>query len=213
MNGSHERFDVVIVGGGHNGLVAAAYLAAGGARTLVLERRQVLGGACVTEEVFPGFRFSTLSYISAMLRPAIVRDLQLEQRGLELLPCDPAVLVPFEDGRSLALWDDAERTRTEISAFSTRDADSYAEMQEQFARIARFLALMIDRTPPSPSLRRPADAWNALRLAGRFRGLNRRDRDTLIQLMTASVQDFLDERFESDAVKSAAVRAPPGPPT
>ena len=122
MNGLRERYDVIVVGGGHNGLVTAAYLAAGGARTLVLERRQVLGGACVTEEVFPGFRFSTLSYISALLRPAIVRDLQLERRGFELLPCDPAVLVPFEDGRSLALWDDAERTRAEISKFSTRDA-------------------------------------------------------------------------------------------
>ncbi len=218
MNGLRERYDVIVVGGGHNGLVTAAYLAAGGARTLVLERRQVLGGACVTEEVFPGFRFSTLSYISALLRPAIVRDLQLERRGFELLPCDPAVLVPFEDGRSLALWDDAERTRAEISAFSTRDADTYAEMQEQFARIARFLAQMIDRTPPSPSLQRPADAWYVLRLAGRFRGLDRRDRDTLIQLMTASVQDFLDERFETDAVKaalgaSAAIGLAAGPRT
>jgi phytoene dehydrogenase-like protein len=203
MNGLRERYDVIIVGGGHNGLVTAAYLAAGGARTLVLERRRILGGACVTEEVFPGFRFSTLSYISALLRPAVVRDLQLKRRGFELLPCDPAVLVPFEDGRSLALWDDAERTRAEISAFSTRDADAYEEMQEQFARIARFLALLIDRPPPSPSLRRPADAWYVLRLAGRFRGLDRADRDTFIQLMTASVQDFLDERFETDAVKAA----------
>jgi len=203
MNDLRERYDVIVVGGGHNGLVTAAYLAAGGVRTLVLERRQILGGACVTEEVFPGFRFSTLSYICAMLRPAIVRDLELERRGFEILPCDPGVLVPLEDGRSIALWDDAERTRAEISEFSTRDADTYEEMQEQFARIGRFLAQMIDRAPPAPSLRRPADAWYVLRLARSFQGLDRADRDTLIQLMTASVQDFLDERFETDAVKSA----------
>ena len=118
-----EKWDAVIIGGGHNGLVCAAYLAKVGRRVLVLERRPVLGGAAVTEEVFPGFHFSVCSYVVSLFRPQIIRDLELARHGLEIIPLDCSFL-PLPDGRSLARWGDGNRTRREIARFSARDANS-----------------------------------------------------------------------------------------
>src|SRR5437899_3686300 len=120
MSGS---YDIVIIGAGHNGLVTAAYLARAGRRVLVLERREVLGGACVTEEVWPGFKVSTASYVNSLLRPAIIRDLELKRHGFEMLPRNPSSFTPFPDGRYLLLGPDPELNRREVSKFSTRDAE------------------------------------------------------------------------------------------
>lgn len=213
-----DPFDVIVVGGGHNGLVAAAYLAAGGARTLVVERRPILGGACVTEEVFPGFRFSTLSYVCSLLRPAVVRDLDLRRHGFELLPYDPSEFAPFDDGGSLTLWQDPKLTHAEIARFSKRDAETYGEFQDQLGRLAAFLAPLLDEAPPDPSTNDLSDMWRLVWLAARAHGMDRRDLEALIRLMSDSAADFLDDRFESDAVKAvlgagAAIGSFAGPRT
>ncbi|MEE8536694.1 MAG: NAD(P)/FAD-dependent oxidoreductase [Acidobacteriota bacterium] len=197
------RYDVIVVGGGHNGLVSACYVAASGARVLVLERRGVVGGACVTEEIFPGFKFSTTSYVCSLLRPQIIRELQLGRYGFELLRYDPAIFVPLEDGRSLALWQDPQRTLEEIGKFSKKDARRYEEVEEFFQRISRFVTPLLDKAPPNIGSMHPSDLWSILRIAARSCGLGRKDLHALMRLMLSSAQDFLDENFESDALKSA----------
>src|ERR671925_194257 len=112
-------YDLVVVGGGHNGLVTAAYAARAGLQVLVLERREVLGGACVTEELWPGFKVSTAAYVNSLLRPEIIRDLDLKRHGFKMLPRNPSSFTPFPDGRSLLLGPDPERNRREIAKFST----------------------------------------------------------------------------------------------
>ena len=188
-----SRYDAIIVGGGHNGLVTACYLAAGGARTLVLERRPMLGGACVTEEIFPGYKFSTASYVCSLLRPQIVQDLELDHHGFELLRYDPAIFVPLEDGRSLAIWQDPERTREEIKKFSSRDARRYEEVEKLFHRMARFVTPLLDAIPPNIGSLHPNDLLGILRIATRSRRLERKDLHALTRLMLQSAQDFLDE--------------------
>src|SRR5688500_20313799 len=124
-------YDLVVIGGGHNGLVTAAYLARAGVKVLVVERRDVLGGACVTEELWPGFKVSTAAYVNSLLRPEIIRDLELKKYGFEMLPRSPSSFTPFPDGRYLMMGPDKEMTRKEIAKFSTKDAEQYPKYEDR----------------------------------------------------------------------------------
>src|SRR5262245_55144756 len=193
-------YDAVIVGGGHNGLVNAAYLARAGKRVLVLERRHVVGGAAVTEEVFPGFKFSVCSYVVSLLRPEIIRDLDLPQHGLEILPLD-GTLTPLE-GDHLWRMNDHARTRREIYRHSPLDAEAYDEYAKAMVDMARFVKPILSMVPPDPfavDLRGAGDGFGMLR---RFQALPRRDQQNLIQLMTMSAADLLDQWFETDVLKA-----------
>src|SRR5688572_6267636 len=133
-----KTWDAIVVGGGHNGLTCAAYLAKSGWEVLVLERRAVLGGAAVSEEVFPGFTFSVCSYVVSLLRPWIIRELELAKHGLEIIPLE-AAFSPYLDGRSLCRWSDPERTRREIAAFSKKDSEVYPQFGKLMSQLARFV--------------------------------------------------------------------------
>jgi phytoene dehydrogenase-like protein len=193
-------YDAVIIGGGHNGLVNAAYLARAGKSVLVVERRHLLGGAAVTEEVFPGFRFSVCSYVVSLLRPEIIRDLDLAGHGLEILPLDGT----FTPLRGDYLWrmNDHARTRREIYRHSPLDAEAYDDYAKAMVDMARFVKPILSMVPPDPfsfDLRGAGDALGMLR---RFQALPRRDQQNLIQLMTMSAADLLDQWFETDVLKA-----------
>jgi len=194
------RYDAIIVGGGHNGLVSAAYLARAGRKVLVLERRHVLGGAAVTEEVFPGFKFSVCSYVVSLLRPEIIRDLDLPRHGLEILPLD-GTFTPLE-GDYLWRTNDHARTRREIYRFSATDAEAYDEYSKAMVDMARFVKPILSMVPPDPlsfDVSGFADLGSMLR---RFQKLPRIDQHNLIQLMTMSAADMLDQWFETDPLKA-----------
>jgi phytoene dehydrogenase-like protein len=195
------RYDAIVVGGGHNGLTAAAYLGRAGRKVLVLERRHVLGGAAVTEEVFPGFRFSVCSYVVSLLRPEIIRELSLPSHGLEILPLD-GTFTPLPNGDHLWRTNDHAHTRREIARHSKTDAEAYDEYGKAMVEIARFIKPTLAMTPPDPLTRRPRDLLALARLLGRFRALPYGDRRNILQLMTMSAADFLDQWFETDALKA-----------
>ncbi|MFG0319133.1 MAG: phytoene desaturase family protein [Planctomycetota bacterium JB042] len=189
--------DVVVVGGGHNGLACAAYLAKAGLDVLVLERRHVLGGAAVTEEVFPGFQFSVCSYVVSLLRSWIVRDLDLARHGLRILPLD-STFTPFPDGRSLFRGVDPAETRREIAKFSPRDAEVYPEFGRRMVEQARFVKPIIDRRVPDPGSLAPRELADALRFAGHFRSLGPEGLARHLKMLTMSAVDFLSEWFEAE---------------
>jgi phytoene dehydrogenase-like protein len=190
------------VGGGHNGLTAAAYLARGGLRVLVLERREVLGGCCVTEEIAPGCRASTASYIASMLRPEVIRDLRLREHGLRMVPCDPALQVPFPDGDVVAWWADMEATVGELSRLSARDADTFARVDRRLKKLARYLQPFFLEPPPDVHATGLAGLVEALRVGTRFRGITGDEIAEMTTFLTGSLRDFLDRHYESDKVKT-----------
>ena len=195
------RYDAIIIGGGHNGLVTAAYLARAGRKTLVLERRHVLGGAAVTEEIFPGFRFSVCSYVVSLLRPEIIRDLDLPRHGLEILPLD-GTFTPMPDGDYLWRVNDHATTRREIARHSRRDAEAYEDYGRAMVDMGRFVKPMLEMTPPDPMSRDPRALVQLLSIGNRFRALSLQDQHTQVQLATMSAVDFLEQWFETDVLKA-----------
>jgi phytoene dehydrogenase-like protein len=195
------RYNAIIIGGGHNGLTAAAYLARAGRRVLVLERRHLVGGAAVTEELYPGFRFSVCSYVVSLLRPEIIRELELSRHGLEILPLD-GTFTPVTDGPCLWRVDDHDRTRRAIARHSKRDAAAYDRYVTAMVEMARFVKPLLNMTPPDPMTRDPRELMKFAAIARRFRALPAEHRRTELQLMTMSAADFLDQWFETDVLKA-----------
>ena len=166
----NSRYDAIVIGGGHNGLVNAAYLARAGKKVIVLERRHVLGGAAVTEEIFPGFKFSVCSYVVSLLRPEIIRELDLPRHGMEILPLD-GTFTPMPDGNYLWRVNDHSRTRREIARHSRLDAEAYEEFGKAMLQMCRFVKPLLSMTPPDPTSLKLRDLKKFLALGRRFRAL------------------------------------------
>ena len=188
-------FDAIIIGGGHNGLVASAYMAKAGMKVLVLERRDQVGGACITEELIPGFQFSSCSYVSWLLQPKVVKDLELHEHGLELFRLDPHTARPFQDGTGLLLWDEDERTKEEIARLSPPDVEAYTDWYAFWDKAAEIMG---------PYMLQPAPTWEEV--DDRVRGTELED--VLNTLRTVSMGDLLDRYFVSEKVKSCMVYSP-----
>jgi len=198
---SARRYDAIVIGGGHNGLVAAAYLARAGRRTLVLEKRERVGGAAVTEEIFPGFKFSVFSYVVSLLRPEIIRDLDLPRHGLQILPLE-STITPLENGDYLGSWADPDETRRELCRHSPRDADAAAVFGRLMHHMAMAVRPILGMVPPDPGSLSPRDLKGLIELGGHFRALGAEKFHALHKLMTMSSADYLDEWFEFDPLKA-----------
>jgi phytoene dehydrogenase-like protein len=196
-----EHYDALVIGGGHNGLVCAAYLARGGKRVLVLERRELVGGAAVTEELLPGFRFSEFSYVVSLLRPEIIRDLDLPRHGLHILPLESTV-TPLPNGDYLGQWSDHDQNRRELARHSLRDAEAYDEFGRLMYQMARAVKPFLSMTPPDPASLAPRDLVGLTRLVAHLRGLGGEQFHALHKLLTMSSADYLDEWFETEALKA-----------
>src|SRR3989475_7646763 len=201
MSPNGSKYDVVVIGGGHNGLVNAAYLARAGKQVLVLERRHVLGGAAVTEEVFPGFKFSVCSYVVSLLRPEIIRDLDLPRHGLEILPLD-GTFTPMPNGDHLWRINDHGKTHREIARHSNLDAEAYDEFGKAMQAMCRFVKPILSMVPPDPATLNPKELMKLLFIGRRFQGMTSEDKYNQVQLMTMSAVDFLDQWFETDVLKA-----------
>ncbi len=198
-------YDAIVVGAGHNGLVAAAYLARAGWKVLVLERRGIVGGACVTEEVFPqpGYRVSTAAYLVSLMQERVVRDLELRRYGYDVLPKDPAYFAPYLDGRHMFMYADQRRTCEELARFSKRDAERYPAYESFIEKAASFIEPMLLEAPPNVPPREPADLAAIARLGWRLARRSPREIGDLVRMFSASARDILDDWFESDELKLA----------
>src|SRR2546422_2967962 len=197
----NSKVDVVVIGGGHNGLVNAAYLARAGKKVLVLERRHVLGGAAVMEEIFPGFKFSVASYVVSLLRPEIIRELDLPRHGMEVLPLD-GTFTPMPDGDYLWRMNDHAKTRREIARHSRLDAEAYDEYGKAMVEMGRFVKPILAMTAPDPTSLALRGLRDLLSIARRFQRLPAEDKYNQVQLMTMSAAGFLDQWFETDVLKA-----------
>src|SRR6201988_3224332 len=195
-------YDVAIIGGGHNGLIAACYLAKSGLKTLVLERREVVGGGAVTEELHPGFRCSTLDHAAGPLSAQVADDLNLSRHGLEMITPETRVLALSPDGRSLCIYNDVAATVTEIEKFSANDARAFPEFVNSFQRIGRVLAPLVSMTPPSIDQPTPTDLWQLGKVALAFRGLGKKDEYRLLRWGPMAVADLVSEWFETELLRA-----------
>jgi phytoene dehydrogenase-like protein len=198
---SQRIYDAIVVGGGHNGLTAAAYLARAGLSTLVLERREIVGGCCVTEEIAPGCRVSTTSYIASMLRPEVIQDLHLAEHGLRMVPCDPAIQVPFPDGQVVPWWADRERAKKEFSKISAKDAEQFVRVDDQLKKLARYLQPFFLEPPPEIDTRSLGGWSDLFRVGKRFRSISPDEISQLVAFLTGSLGEFLDLNYESEKIK------------
>jgi phytoene dehydrogenase-like protein len=195
------HFDAIIIGAGHNGLVTACYLARAGKRVLVLERRHVVGGACVTEEVFPGFQVSTAAYVNSLFRKDIIRELRLHDHGFAVLERNPSSFSPFPDGRYLVLGPDGALNRREIAKFSGRDAENYPKYEAMLERVADVIEPTLEMTPPN--LLRPGlkDLWGLFKLVRTFQKMGP-GMSEAVEILTGPARTILDRWFESEQVKA-----------
>jgi phytoene dehydrogenase-like protein len=193
--------DIIIIGAGHNGLVTAAYLARAGWKVLVLERRELVGGACVTEETWPGFKVSTAAYVNSLFRPEIIRDLDLKRHGFAMLPRNPSSFTPFPDGRYLLMGPDTALNHKEISKFSVRDAEAFPRYEQMLLRVADFLEPLLTQTPPNPWSNRPGHLWRLAKIGWRFRRLGREVGSQALEILTGAARPILDRWFEAEQLK------------
>jgi phytoene dehydrogenase-like protein len=206
------QYDAVVIGGGHNGLVCAAYLAREGKKVCVLERRHVLGGCATTEELWPGYKVSTAAYVISLFLPEIINDLKLKSHGLEILPRTPSSFTPLPDGRSLLLGPDKELCHREISKFSTKDADAYPQYEALLERVAGILEPVLSQTAPDP-LPLPNE-WRKANISKKMRDTKKlwslywamaslgETLPEAVELLTGAARPILDRWFESDALKA-----------
>ncbi len=212
MTQKNGSYDAIVVGGGHNGLVCAAYLAKAGKRVCVLERRHILGGAATTEELWPGYKVSTAAYVISLFLPEIIRDLKLKENGLEVLPRNPSSFTPLPDGRSLLMGPDAGLNQREISQFSTKDAEAYPRYESLLERVAAVLEPTLSQAAPDP-LPLPK-SWRKIGWAKRLRDAAKlwqiqktlkrlgKDQPAAIELLTGAARPILERWFESEALKA-----------
>ncbi len=196
-----SSYDIIVIGAGHNGLVTAAYLARAGLKVLVLERRSLVGGACVTEEVWPGFKVSTASYVNSLLRPEIIRDLDLASHGFAMIPRSPSSFSPFPDGRYLMLGPDKDMTHREVAKFSAKDADALPRYEAMLERVADFIEPTLTMTPPSPWSFTPRNLAALAKLGWGFTRLGTHGVEA-IEVLTGAARPILDRWFESEQLKT-----------
>ncbi len=198
-------YDAVVIGAGHNGLTTAFYLSRAGLKTVVLERRSIVGGCAVTEvidpDLAPGCRVSTASYIASMLRPEVIRDLRLADFGLKMVACDPGVQTAMPDGRVISWWSDPDRMRAELKQKAPEDADRFFEIEEELQRLAAYIQPFFLEAPPDPGRRGMSRLFELLRFGKRFRGISETEISGLVQFMTGSLGKFLDDNFNSELTK------------
>jgi phytoene dehydrogenase-like protein len=194
---STRRYEVIVIGGGHNGLVAAAYLARAGRSVLVVERRELVGGPCVTEEVWPGYRVSVAAYLCSLLQPQVIQDLELERFGFQVIGKDPASFSSYADGRYLMFWQDDRTTLAEIAKFSTKDAEAYPLYSAHLRELADVVWALQLRTPPVSG-----DLDEYLAACPEYRALSVANQRALVKVLTQSAANLLDEWFESPQLKA-----------
>ena len=199
---SKSIYDAIVVGGGHNGLTAAAYLARAGLSTLVLERREIVGGCCVTEEIAPGCRVSTTSYIASMMRPEVIAELRLADHELRMIPCDPAIQVPFPDGHVVPWWVDRKRAKAEFGKISAKDAARFVGVDDQLKKLARYLQPFFMEPPPEMDTSTVGGWSDLFRVGKRFRGISSAEIAQLISFLTGSLGEFLDHNYETEKMKA-----------
>jgi phytoene dehydrogenase-like protein len=196
------KYDIIVIGAGHNGLVAACYLAKAGLKTLVLEQREIIGGAAVTEEIHPGFRCSSLAHSAAPFSPRVMKDLRLDRHKLEIITPPARVLALAANAQSICIYNDSAQTIRELAEISASDAQSYPEFERSFARIGKVLAPLLRMTPPEIDHPSPGELWNLGKLGRSFRGLGKQDAYRLLRWGPMAVADLVAEWFETETLRA-----------